>query len=151
MRQELLLLEDVDSLGRSGDVVKVKSGFARNFLLPGNRAVIANAHTLRLQTKLKEKREEQAKIDKDESEKLAKQIEKIGSVTITVKVDPEGNLYGSVTSADISKALDIAVDKRYIKIVKPIKKLGTYTVDIELKEGVTTKIEVIIEKEIKEL
>ena len=154
MRQQLLLLEDVADLGRSGEVVNVKNGFARNFLLPGNKAVIATAHTLRLQTKLQEERAKQAKVDLAESEKLAKQIEEKASITLEVKVDPEGNLYGSVTAGDIAKSLEegnVIIDKRFIKLLKPIKKLGTYDVDISLKENVESKIQVIVEKEATEL
>ena len=75
MRNQLLLLEDVDDLGRSGDIVSVKPGFARNFLVPQKKAVVADKFTLRMQAKLKEERSKRAELDRNESEELAKKIE----------------------------------------------------------------------------
>lgn len=72
MRNQLLLLEDVEDLGRSGDLVSVKPGFARNFLIPQKKAVVAEKYTLRLQAKLKEQRAKQAESDRQEAEFQAK-------------------------------------------------------------------------------
>ena len=81
MANQFLLIEDVDALGRSGDVVKAKPGYARNFLLPQKKAVIADKHTLRMQAKLKEEREKQAVLDRGEAEKLA---ERINGMSLTI-------------------------------------------------------------------
>src|SRR5689334_18731387 len=96
---QLLLLDDVDELGRSGDVVAVKPGYARNFLLPKKKGVMANKHTLRMQAKLKEERAKQAEIDRREAEELAARMTGI-ELNIVVKVDPEGHMYGSVSALD---------------------------------------------------
>src|SRR6266568_5058723 len=102
MKQQLLLLNDVDSLGRKGEIVTAKPGYIRNFLLPRGLAVMASANTLRKQESLKAEREKQAVVDRHESETLAKQLE--GMILETrVKVDPEGRMYGSVTPNDIAK------------------------------------------------
>ncbi len=100
MASRLLLIEDVEDLGRSGEIVSVKPGYARNFLLPQGLAVIANARAIRLQTRLQEEREKKAAIDRQESEKLSQQLQGV-TLTVHVKVDHEGHMYGSVTVADI--------------------------------------------------
>lgn len=154
LKQRLLLIDDVDALGRSGEVVEVKSGYARNFLVPQQKAMVATAHTLRLQTRLKDERSKKANVDKIESEELAKSIEALGEVTIEVKVDPEGKLYGSVAPKDVSEAIaqqGIEVDKKYIKLLKAIKEVGVYDIQIQLKEEVTThiRVHVIVEGTLK--
>lgn len=138
MKQQLLLIKDVDSLGRSGDVVSVKPGYARNFLLPGKMAIVAQKHTLRMQEKLKEERAKIAAVDKKDAEELAKRIDGM-NLTIEVKVDPEANMYGSVASSDIAALFEkegFAVDKKFVQLQKPIRELGTYTIALKLKEGV---------------
>src|SRR5574338_163192 len=99
MGNQLLLIEDVDDLGRSGDVVSVKPGFARNFLLPQKKAVVADKFTLRMQARLKEERAKRAEIDKKEAVVLAERIAPM-ELSIVVKVDPDGHMYGSVTALD---------------------------------------------------
>ena len=101
MKQKLLLLEDVEALGRKGEVVSAKPGYVRNFLLPQRLAVIASANTLRKQERLKAEREKQAVVDRKESEELAVQIE-ASTLETKVKVDPEGHMYGSVSAGDIA-------------------------------------------------
>ena len=101
MKQQLLLLQDVDALGKKGDVVSAKSGYVRNFLVPKKLAVIASPNTLRKQERLRQERAKQAVVDLKESEDLAKQIESIILET-RVKVDPEGHMYGSVSAGDIA-------------------------------------------------
>ena len=86
MGNQLLLLEDVDDLGRSGDVVSVKPGFARNFLLPQKKAVVADKNTLRMQARLKEEREKRAAVDKKDSEILAFQVRTISKNRLSKKI-----------------------------------------------------------------
>src|SRR5579862_1137629 len=140
MRNQLLLLDDVDDLGRSGDVVSVKPGFARNYLIPQKKAVIADKFTIRMQAKLKEERSKRAEIDRKDSEDLAKKIEGM-VLEIRVKVDPDGNMYGSVTYSDIIRLfedLGIKLERRNILLVQPIKARGAQTINLKLKEGIPT-------------
>ena len=92
MRNQLLLIEDVEDLGRSGDVVSVKPGYSRNFLLPQKKAVVADKFTLRMQAKLKAERAKRAEIDRQEAESQAQKIEGM-VLSIEVKVDPDGHMY----------------------------------------------------------
>lgn len=150
-KQRLLLLDDVDALGRSGDVVEVKSGYARNFLLPQLKATFATKHSLRMQERLKEERAKQAQVDLKDAEELAKLIEKTPVITLDVKVDPEGHLYGSVSAHDIADRMkeehDLHIEKKFVNLLKPIKELGSYEVTLTLKEGVKTQITVNVKSE----
>lgn len=138
MPNQLLLLEDVDDLGRSGDIVSVKPGFARNYLLPQKKAVVADPFTLRMQAKLKEERAKRALVDRKHSEELAQKIEGL-SLEITVKVDPDGHMYGSVTQVDIVhlfEPMGIHLEKRNVLLPHPIKTLGMQTINLKLREGI---------------
>ncbi|GAB4186585.1 MAG: 50S ribosomal protein L9 [Simkaniaceae bacterium] len=141
-QNQLLLLEDVINVGRKGDIVKVKPGFARNFLLPQKKAVVADNRTIRMQQKLQEERAKQAEIDRNESEKIRSEIEdKV--FTTQVKIDPEGNLYGSVAAQDIVDILaqeGVQIEKRFVRIGQPIRSLGKHKIWLKLKEGVETSI-----------
>ena len=143
MAVKLLLLEDVDDLGRSGDVVNVKPGFARNFLLPKQLAVLAHKGALRMQEKLREERQKKAVADKSEAEGTAATLAQI-TLSITVKVDQEGHMYGSVAVGEILKALhdqhQIVLEKRSIQLKHPIKATGVHQVPIKLKESVMASI-----------
>lgn len=149
MRQNLLLLEDVPDLGKSGEIASVRPGYARNYLLPQKKAVIAGEHTLRMQKRLQEERAKRAVLDKQESEALAKVMELIKLET-HAKVDPEGKMYGSVTHQDIVNLLEphgIKLDKKTVMLKHPIKETGSYDISFKLKEGVeaTCKLEIIPE------
>lgn len=138
MKQQLLLLKDVEALGKKGEVVSAKPGYVRNFLLPQGFAVIASANTLRKQQRLKEEREKQAIVDRQESEELLKQIEAVVLET-KVKVDPEGHMYGSVSAADVARLYEergIPVERKYIQLVRPIKETGMHKIPLRLKEGI---------------
>jgi len=141
MENELLLLEDVRGLGRKGDIVKPKPGFARNFLVPQKKGVVVTAYTLRMRAKLQEERERQAREDKVESEALAKVIDG-KTLTTEVKVDPAGHMYGSVSAQDIVNLFEeqgVTIEKNYVLLVHPIKVTGDHTIELRLKEGVMTK------------
>lgn len=139
MATKLLLIEDVEELGRSGEIVNVKPGYARNYLLPQGLAVIANKQALRQQEKLKEERQKQAIADKQESDIVATRL---GGITLVqvVKVDHEGHMYGSVTTHDIVELLQkqeqLEIEKKSIQIKQPIKATGVHTIPVKLKEGV---------------
>jgi large subunit ribosomal protein L9 len=139
MKQQYLLIEDVEDVGRSGELISVKSGFARNFLLPRSLAVPASAHTLRMQVKLIEERAKKAAVDKKEAEDQVAKYQGL-VLKITVKVDPEGHMYGSVGASDIIELFTkegIAVGKRNIGLNKPIKTTGVHPMTLKLKEDVT--------------
>ncbi|MEF9519752.1 50S ribosomal protein L9 [Chlamydia crocodili] len=150
MKQQLLLLEDVDGLGRSGDIVTARPGYIRNYLMPQRKAVIAGAGTLRLQAKLKEERLLRAAEDRAESEKLAEALRNV-ILEFQVRVDPDNNMYGSVTISDI---IDEAAKKNIILTRKnfphshyAIKNLGKKSVPLKLKEDVTATLFVEVSSE----
>lgn len=149
MRRQLLLLEDVDGLGRQGDVVTPKPGFTRNYLLPQKKAVVADKNTLRMRSKLQAEREVRAAVDRKEAEAQAAQL--VGLVVKTeVKVDTEGKMYGSVPASDIVKLLadkGFSIERRQILLSYAIKALGTHTINLRLKESVPAsfKLEVLPE------
>ncbi|MBX9924234.1 MAG: 50S ribosomal protein L9 [Rhabdochlamydiaceae bacterium] len=138
MQNQLLLLEDVEDLGRSGDLVTVKPGFARNFLIPQKKAVVADKFTLRLRVRLMEERSKQAAVDRKDAEELASKLVELEFAT-EVKVDAEGRMYGSVSAVDIVKLCakeGIALERKNIILPHPIKDLGIHTLSLKLKEGV---------------
>lgn len=159
MKYHVLLLEDVTNHGRKGDLAHVAPGFARNHLLPKAKAVLASLSTIKMQAKLKKEREEQAKIDKVESEKVAASLK--GKVYSTiVKVDSDGHMYGSISAKDIVTLLfneGVTLEKRQVALHLPLKSLGTHTVTLKLPEEVTCDISIeikpdrIIEKKKKEV
>jgi large subunit ribosomal protein L9 len=137
-RNQVLLIEDVDDLGSSGDLVLVKAGYARNCLLPQKKAVRADKHTLTWQAKLKAERAKRAEVDRSAAEVLAQAI--AGMVhTIVVKVDPEGHMYGSVGAVDIVRLFaeqEIELTRRNVILPQPIKETGVHQISLRLKEGV---------------
>ncbi len=138
MKQQYLLIKDVEDVGRSGEVIAAKPGFARNYLLPQQKAILATAHTLRMQKLLQEERAKQALVDKKEAEALAEKLRGI-VLTINVKVDPEGNMYGSVGPTDIIELFakeGVTVDRRNIGLNKSIKEVGSHSMTLKMKEGV---------------
>ena len=143
---ELILKKTVDTLGEEGDIVKVKSGYARNYLIPRKLAVVANKtnRTLLEQEKatIAARREKQ----RQESETLSK---KIAGTTVTIqhRVGEEEKLFGSVTAADIAEKLaelDIHVEKKNILLSEPIKTLGNVSVPIKVGYQLTTEITVSV-------
>ena len=139
MALHLLLIDDVEDLGRSGDVVRVKNGFARNYLLPQQLAVVADPNALKMQERLKDERSKKAIQDKADAEAVAKSFEGV-TITTIVKVDQEGHMYGSVAVVDIIKLLEdeakIHVEKRMVQLKHPIKEIGVHTIHLKLNEGV---------------
>lgn len=139
---QILLLKDVAHLGRSGEIKHVARGYARNFLLPKKLALYADKNTLRLKEKLQHEREQQAANDRAEAQQLASQLQNL-ILACTVKVDPEGHMYGSVTRSDISDLFEkegYTVAKQYINLKSPIKQVGVYDIELQLKEEVTCSV-----------
>lgn len=139
MATKLLLIKDVEDLGRSGDIVSVKPGFARNRLIPIGAAIFADKNAIRRQARLKEERLQQAIEDKKQAEEVAKNLESVIVKTV-VKVDHDGHMYGSVTTTDIVRLINdqhsICIEKRAIQLKHPIKQIGTHNIILKLPEGV---------------
>ena len=146
---EIILRQDFEQLGKTGEVVKVKPGYARNYLIPKGIAYLATeANKRRLENDLKQQTWRQAK-DKKMAEELAKKLESV-SCTITVQVGEEDKLFGSVTSQNIAEALKAQgyeVDKRKIQLEEPIKSLGIYSVPVKLHSEVEATVKVWVVKE----
>lgn len=153
MATKLLLIQDVEDLGRSGDIVSVKPGYARNFLFPKKLAVAADANALKMQARLQEERKKKAIVDKQEAEEMAAKMVGL-TVSTHVKVDQEGHMYGSVSAADITALIleqnGISLEKKNIQLKHAIKEVGVFEVPIKLKEGVMSSVSVkIVPEEVK--
>lgn len=150
MATKLLLIDDVEDLGRSGDIVSVKPGYARNMLLPQRLAVLADKKALRMQARLQEERKKKAIVDKKESEELAARING-QTISTVVKVDHEGHMYGSVSTADIvhllQNQLSINVERRAIQLKHALKETGTHEIEVKLKEGILAKFNLTVAPE----
>lgn len=154
-KPQLLLLEDVTNLGRKGELATAKPGFVRNFLLPQKKAVFADKRTIRMQERLKEERAKQAAQDKKDAEALAVKLKDL-SLSMTVKTDTQGHLYGSVGPIDIVKVLagdGIEIERKNVILPKPIRMVGLYDINLRLKENVpaTFKLKVKGDKAIEEV
>jgi large subunit ribosomal protein L9 len=141
---ELLLTEDVAALGKQGEIVQVRAGYARNYLLPQGLATIATEHNKRMVEKHRVALAELEKQRLAELKKLADAISKY-SVTIEAHANEEGHLYGSIGAADISKSLRSAsfdVAPECVRLEGPLKELAMYTVKIQLHADVETEVKV---------
>jgi len=150
-KHKLLLIQDVDGLGRSGDLVSAKPGFIRNYLFPKKMAVAANQHTLRMQDKLQEERRNQAVSDKADAEALAQKIDG-KTFEIEVKVDPDGHMYGSVSTLDLVHLFEqegLHVERKNFLLGQTIKQIGTHTIKIKLKEDVPASFTLQINSDIE--
>jgi large subunit ribosomal protein L9 len=146
---KLILREDVENLGKVGEVVDVAGGYGRNYLLPRGLAVKASTRNLKEQEH--QKRLIQARMDRHrkDAQTLAGSLESV-SCTIARKTGEEEKLYGSVTSRDIEEALreeGISIDRKRILLEEPIKKLGVYVVPVKLHTEVMGSIKVWVVKE----
>lgn len=141
---ELLLAEDVPHVGSQGDIVTVKPGFARNYLLPQGLATIASDHNKRMVEKHRERLADQQKQKIQQLRTLGEQVGKY-SVTIEAHANEEGHLYGSIVGSDISKALKnagYAVEPDHVRLDGPLKELAMYTVKVQLHPEVETEVKV---------
>lgn len=146
---QIVLKEDIDKLGRRGEVVKVADGYARNYLLPLGKALAATPGNLKVIEREKRRYVVRLTKEKEEYEALSRRIQTL-SLTLVRKVGENDVLYGSVTSGDVAEALAkeaIVVDKRRIQLAEPIKSLGIYTIPIRLHPEVTAEVRVWVVKE----
>jgi large subunit ribosomal protein L9 len=135
---KVVLLEDIEKVGRQGDLIEVKPGYARNFLIPQKKALHADKSALRRQKRLQEDRIKKAEEDKSESMLIINQLAD-QAFTINRKVDEEGHMYGSVSVMDIVTLLgenNIIIEKKHVVLPQQIKQAGTHVIVLKLKEGV---------------
>jgi large subunit ribosomal protein L9 len=138
----VILCEEVSNLGTIGDIVNVKDGYARNYLLPRSLAVLAsegNTRQLNHQKRVLNNRKEKLLA---EFRELAKKISKL-TVSVTKQIGEEGRIFGTVTSQEIAEALaaqGLEVSRKKIRIVETINKVGTYTAEIKLHAEVPTQL-----------
>ena len=147
---EVILREHVDNLGRRGDVVKVASGYARNYLLPRKLALAVNEANKRQIERERKNAEVRELEEKTQAEAFAARLAE-AEISIARRVGEHDALYGSVTSADIAAALaakGFEIDKRKISLAEPIKALGEVTVPVKIHRDVTAqvKVNVVAEK-----
>ena len=146
---KVILKEDVQNLGQQGDVVEVKPGYARNYLMPQKLATLF--------TKQQKKSIEEAQIveqrklerEKDQLESVLKQVEDL-NLSLKMQSEEDNKLFGSVTKLDIVKLLEengITIDKKYIDLSSPIKTLGEHKVSIVFTKEMSASFTLVVEKE----
>jgi large subunit ribosomal protein L9 len=146
---EIILRQAVESLGKPGDVVKVKNGYARNYLLPHNLAYEATPGNLKRIEQEKNRLEAAESQRRGSAQEIATKLEQV-SLTFSARVGEEGKLFGSVTASDIAQQLEqqgYHVEKRQIDLHEPIKSLGVYRVPIRLHADVKPEIRVWVIKQ----
>ncbi|MDD5561608.1 MAG: 50S ribosomal protein L9 [Candidatus Omnitrophica bacterium] len=145
---EVILIKDVEKIGKAGSVVKVKEGFARNFLFPHNLAKVATPGTLKQLEKEKQVKSAQYAKAKEESEEVKKRLSEL-SLTISALTQGEENLYGSISAHDVAAALKeegFIIDKSAIDLPEPIKSLGIYEMPVKLHPEVIATVKLWVVK-----
>lgn len=146
---EVILREDVSHLGKAGEIVTVKNGYARNYLIPRGLAYQATAGNKRRIEVEKQRREARMETQRAEASDLAERLAAV-SLTFTVKTGEGERLFGSITAADIAQKLTeqgFDVDKRRVELEEPIKLVGIYKVAVRLEAGVIGEVRVWVVKE----
>ena len=146
---EVILRQSIENLGNPGDVVNVKAGYARNYLLPRGLAYEASAGNLKRIAAERQRLETAENTRRDAAKDLAKRIEEV-SVTFSARVGDEGKLFGSITATDIAHQLEaqgVQIEKRQIDLHDPIKTLGVFRVPVRLHADVRPEIRVWVIKQ----
>lgn len=142
-----VLLKDVNSLGKKGEIVNVSDGYARNYLFPKKLAVEAGAQIMSELKGREDAKRHQIEVDTENARVAAKKLEGV-VVKIKAQSGGDGKLYGSVTTKEVSEQLaaqhGIEVDKRKISLPEPIKAFGAYTLDVKLYADVSGKINIVV-------
>lgn len=147
---KVILLQDVKSLGKKGEIVNVNDGYARNFILPKKYGVEANSKNL---NDLKLQKDNEAKLAKEHWEAAKALVEqlKAGQIELSIKVGEGGKTFGSVSSKEIASAvreqMNLEIDKKKIQLKEAIKTLGTHPVPVKLHPEVTAELKVIVKEE----
>lgn len=145
---EVILIQDMPHLGKAGEVVKVKNGYARNYLLPKSLVYLATSENLKKIEIQQKNRQEQYENEKKEALALAEKLSKV-SCTVNVEVNDLEKLYGSISEIDVTKALEVegfVIDKKQVVFNTPIEELGIFDVGINLHSDVTAKIRLWVTK-----
>jgi len=143
---QVILREDINKLGKIGDLVKVADGYARNFLVPKKKAIEATPDNLNAMTHVKKMVSDRIRKIKKDATAEADQLRGL-SISIKAKTGEEGKIFGSVTSMDIAdavKAQGVEIDKRKIVLDEPIKRLGDYTVTVKLHGDIHADLKVSV-------
>ncbi len=146
---EVILKEDVNNLGHRGDVVKVAAGYGRNYLLPQNLAMEANANNKAVIEQMKNSAVRKSAKEKTEAEALVAQLDAV-ALTFARKTGENDHLFGSVTSSDIAEQLEekgFTIDRRKIHLDEPLKSLGDFLVPVRLHREVTAHVKVVVQAE----
>jgi large subunit ribosomal protein L9 len=146
---QIILQEDVEKLGTRGQVVEVKEGYARNFLLPRKLALEASAGNMKRLEKMRATFAKKEATEKGDAQKLAELLAGV-SLELTRKAGDNDQLFGSVTTADISDALaaqGFTLDKKKITLAEPIKVVGEYDIAIKLHREITATVKLAVKKE----
>lgn len=147
---KVILLQDIKSLGKKGDIVETAEGYGRNYLLPRKLAKEANAANLNQAKQDKATAAHRAAQQKDEAVVLAAQVKKV-VMKLKVRLGDNGKMFGSVTSKDVAEALikqtGIQIDRRKVELKTAIKGLGEYTAVAKLHTEVTAEFKVVVEAE----
>lgn len=139
---KVILKEEVKNMGNMGQIVEVADGYARNYLVPKGLAVEANTKNIKSLEHQKRVIQEKSKKIRNQAQELSNKITAI-SLVIKAKAGEEGKLFGSVTTMDIAESLKnegMEIDKKKISLDEPIKRLGSYTVNIKVHSEVTTQV-----------
>ena len=147
---KVILKEDMSNLGVAGDVVDVKAGFGRNYLIPQGLAYMASAANVKRVEEKKKRGEERTRHDYLEARRRASQLEGV-SLTFRARAGEEGKLFGSVTNADVADRLnetgmDFEVDRRWVHLEEPLKTLGDFRVSVQFGPDVSVEVEVRVER-----
>lgn len=145
---QVILKKDIDKLGKTGAVVAVENGYARNFLLPKGLALPASPANVKVVEAEKKRTALREQKEKHEAQQLAEKISAL-SCTIAVQAGNEGKLFGSVTNQDIAQALQnegIEVDKKKIEMPEPLKELGVFKVEVRLHPEVVASAKIWVVK-----
>ncbi len=145
---EVILCQDVANLGKAGEVVKVKDGFGRNYLIPRQVALAATKENLKNADKLKVKMQAVYEEKRKEAEVLAEKLAKV-SCTITVEVNDQEKLYGAVSEADILRTLEqegFVYERKDLVLEKPVEELGIFDIGVKLHPDVIGKFRLWVTK-----
>ncbi len=145
---KVILQENVEGLGYLGDVLTVAKGYARNYLLPRKKAVVAEERQVKQLQHVKRQTDQKAKKELEVLGETGKKLSKI-SLTFEVQTGKDDKLFGSITSKDVAEKLaaqGVEVDRRKIQLPQPLKELGTFSVPVKLHRDVVPKISVTLVK-----
>lgn len=146
---KVLLQAHVENLGDGGDVVRVRAGYARNYLVPRGLAVPATPGNLKRVDELKRAAASLAQKEREAADELARKLAEVGAVTIERAFGEEGKMYGSVTAKDIEEAYaqrGVTIDRKRIQLTDPIKQVGSFEVPIKLHAQVTGTLTIQVTK-----